>query len=46
VGAFGETATSGDLHQIQTQTLINQEFHRALISQIRSCEVASLLPTL
>jgi hypothetical protein len=45
MGAFDEAATPADLHQIQTQTLVNQEFHYALISLIRSCVVAFLLST-
>jgi hypothetical protein len=37
MGAFDEAAPSGYLHQIQTQTLINQEFHHAVVSLIRRC---------
>jgi hypothetical protein len=39
VGTFPEAATLGDRNQIQTQALINQEFHCAIISLLRRCVV-------
>jgi hypothetical protein len=39
VRTLPEVAALGDRNQIRTQALINQEFHCAIISLLRSCVV-------
>ena len=40
MGTFPEAAGWGDLHQIQTQTFINQKFQSTFISPIQNCVAA------